>query len=275
MPVRNAGGVLKKTVASLLAQTDKRFSVLISDNYSSKGVEELEEAERLLKGSGIVVTRVKPPRELKRVAHWNWAHSQSTAEWIKPLFVGDFLEATYVEKVLARAGRTKSNLIRCEFQWVTPTFVNTAPAPTKALHLSSAEYLEFFPQLGNWMGSPISVCYRRTAFLGAGGYAVHLPACADYNLYIRLTLEAGVEIIHESLATLQIHEERFSHGITKRRVNGCFELWLMLRQAKIYCANNKLPWPKYGVAKGLWKQYRMDYYYPWKKRVKNRLLGRS
>jgi hypothetical protein len=207
------------------------------------------------------------------VEHWNWAHAQAESEWLKPLFVGDLLMPAYVARVLERVDAgTKTSLIRVELEWRTPTFTNTSPAPTKKTSLTPAEYLQFFPGFGNWLGGPVNMAYRRIAWRATGGYAVHFAACADYNLYIRLALENGIEIIHEYLAVLQIHNQRFSHGITRRRVNGFFELWLMLRLARNYCQTTKLPWPQNGIRTGLWKQFKVDYWQPWKAGVK-KLFG--
>src|SRR2546421_4203992 len=99
IPVRNPTEVLGKTVESLASQTDKGFSVLISDNFSTSGQEHLERALAALAQAGLSARRIQPPAELGRVEHWNWLHYQSGAQWLKPLFTGDWLERDYVAAV--------------------------------------------------------------------------------------------------------------------------------------------------------------------------------
>ena len=254
MPLRNPGNVLRDTVASLLAQTDKRFGVLLSDNFSTRGIENFDEAERLLNGAGIAVKRVRPPRELKRIEHWNWAHAQAQSEWIKPLFAGELLNAAYAGEVLGLATKTKAHQIRC--------FAGgKVPIPARSTYLTPEDFLTYYPKFGNWMGNTLHVCYRRSAWMGAGGYAIHLPACADENICVRLALEAGVELLHKDLTGRR--EGDGPTEVLNRRIHASFETWLILRQARIYCLNNKLVWPKYGITKGVWKRYWTECEYPW------------
>ena len=270
IPVRNPGRKLLETIDSLTAQTERNFGVVLSDNHSSNGHEHLSEAEGLLRRHGIAVRRVQPPRELGRVQHWNWAHAQGNAEWLKPLFVGDLLLPGYVERVRARAeARSACGIIRCEYE---TRLAGSAPrvtiTPFAEIALTPQQFLWWFPSHGNWIGGPINVAYRRTAWCSAGGYAVQLPACADLNLNVNLILQHGLETIPEILAVFQLHTQRFSHGIGRRRVSGCFELWLILRQAQNYCRNAGLIWPDHAVVRGVARQVKVDYWEPAKQRLK-------
>jgi len=89
-----------------------------------------------------------------------------------------------------------------------------------------------------------------------------------------LALRHGLEVIHEPLAVFQLHGQRFSHGIRRRKVNGCIELWLILRKMRNHSLAARLPWPPGGVRRGVLFQARVDYWYPFKQKIK-RLLGRS
>jgi len=273
VPVRNPGAKLLETGASLAAQTERGFGVVLSDNCSTSGRDILGQFCDAMDSANIPVRRVQPPYGLGRVQHWNWAHGQGKAEWLKPLFVGDLLKPDYVERLCRRvATRPRAQIVRCEFEInVAGTITVAAAAPFKQENLTPAEFLNYFPKLGNWLGGPINVAYRRAAWQAVGGYPVHLPACADLKLNATLALRHGLEIIHESLAVFQLHEQRFSSGIRKRRVNGCLELWLILRQMRNYCLSMNLPWPEFGVARGVARQLRLDYWQPLKGRVKRTL----
>src|SRR5882672_9821567 len=118
IPVRNPTEVFSKTIDSLAAQTDKNFSVLISDNFSTKGQEHLAAALEKLSAAGIAARKIQPPVELGRVEHWNWLHYQSQADWLKPLFAGDWLEPEYVTTIFKTAREEPScGYIYCGFQY--------------------------------------------------------------------------------------------------------------------------------------------------------------
>jgi hypothetical protein len=277
MPLRNPGDKLIETVGSLEAQTERNFSVLISDNFSSTGREWIDRALSRLQVAGIPARLVRPPFELGRVEHWNWAHGQVTSDWLKPLFVGDLLAPRYVKALLARVvARPKARLVRCEFTVRTSENEYQATrAPCLEQTLTPVEFLRYFPHLGNWIGGPVNQAYHREAWRAAGGFMPQLPACADFQLSVIIALRHGIELINEALATFQLHTQRFSHGITRRGVNGCFEVWLILRCARNYCYNAHLPWPRHGVGAGVRRQMKINYFDSTKLRLKAWMRGRS
>lgn len=275
LPVRNPGDRLAETTASLRAQTRRGFGVVLSDNFSTSGLDHLQAAQQDLETAGIPVRRVRPPSELGRVQHWNWAHAQGQAEWLKPLFVGDLLQPGYVERVEQRLEKNPhARAVRCEFESRSPGKSVVTRAPFTEDRVNPSKFLRYFPSHGNWIGGPINMAYQRVAWQSVGGYPLHFPACADLHLNAMLALRFGLEVIHEPLAVFQLHEQRFSHGIRRRNVNGCFELWLILRQMRNHCLNAKLPWPDGGVRQGVAFQMRVDYWQPFKQRIK-KWLGRS
>lgn len=273
MPVRNPGTKLLETGAALTAQTERGFGVVLSDNYSTSGQEVFAQFCEAMKAAEIRVRRVKPPFELGRVQHWNWAHGQGEAEWLKPLFVGDLLKPDYVKCHRQRIeARPQAELVRCEFETNLAGKIQSAALPPfKQDNLSPAEFLDYYPSLGNWLGGPINFMYRRAAWQASGGYPTQLPACADLKLTTMLAIRHGLEVIHESLAVFQLHEQRFSSGIRGRRVSGPFELWAILSQLRNYCLITHLPWPKYGVTSTSLRQMYLDYRQIIKDRIKKSL----
>lgn len=272
MPVRNPGDKLIESVASLTAQTASGYAVLFSDNLSTSGLDIIEQARETLRQAGVPTRVVRPPFELGRVEHWNWAHSQATADWLKPLFVGDLLAPEYIARVYERVlARPAARIIRCELEtrWASgERWVTHAPCPDESL--TPAAFLRHYPHLGNWLGGPVNMAYHQLAWQLAGGYMPQLPACADLQLYLTMILRHGLETIPVALAIFQLHTQRFSHGIARRRVHGAFELWLILRQLRNYCLNEKLPWPANAVWAGVWRQLRTDCWNPFKATIKRR-----
>jgi hypothetical protein len=275
IPIRNPSAPLDQTIDSLVSQTDRGFAVLLSDNYSTSGSERIEAARRRMEESGIETRLVRPPFELSRVEHWNWAHYSAEASWLKPLFVGDTLAPTFVERLRERViSSPAARLIRCGFEMITPD--GTQPSvdpPIDGPRLSPEEFLSHYPAKGNWLGGPINVAYERIAFRSIGGYPTQLPGAADLHLLVTLALRSGIELLPERLAAFHLHDQRFSHGIRGRRVIGSLELWIILMQALNDSRQRGLPWPHAGVRLGTWNQLLVDYWHPLAWRLKS-WLGR-
>src|SRR6516164_7731796 len=152
MPVRNPGAKLLETGASLAAQTERGFGVLLSDNFSTNGQEIIAQFCEAMRAAEIPVRRVQPDYELGRVQHWNWAHGQGEAEWLKPLFVGDLLKPNLVASHRRRIeSKPGAQIIRCEFELAIAGKIQPAVrVPFQQESLTPTEFLNYFPSLGNW-----------------------------------------------------------------------------------------------------------------------------
>lgn len=243
IPVRDGGRRLLRTAASLAAQTEREFAVLLSDDFSAAWPAQVEEAQNQLEAAGIAVRRLRPPRGLKRLEHWNWAHTQSRADWLKLLLPGEELRPAYVEH-LGRCVRERphARLVRCDVELRTDWGPVTERAPFTGKGVNAAEFAHFFPGRQRWMARTINVACDRGAWWGAGGYATQFPACAGLNFNVIQALHYGVENVPEPLAFVDITEDRCLNGNGAGRVNRMMETWLILRQARNYSLAAKLPW---------------------------------
>jgi hypothetical protein len=244
IPVRNGSRRLLQTTASLAAQTDRRFAVLLSDDFSATGPAKIDEAQHQLATAGIAVRRLRPPRGLKRLEHWNWAHAQSRAGWLKLLLPGEELKPACVAR-LGRfvAERPHARFVRWDVDLRTEWGPETERAPGPRSSIGPAEFASFFPRARDWISRSINVACERTAWLSAGGYATQFPACAALNFNVILALHHGVENLPEALAFVDTTEPPSLNGNGGGRVNVLLEMWLILRQARNYCLATKLPWP--------------------------------
>lgn len=219
LPLRNPTEVLKQTVSSITGQTDRGFSVLISDNHSTTGGQLIDAAAEEFQKSGISVRRIKPPVELGRVEHWNWAHHQAQAEWLKPVFAGDWLELDYVARL--QAVRAANPACRYIFASYVLHQVNKPPQI-----VSSAWAGRFYPaaemktavlRYGMQFGPPSAAAYERAAFSELGGYPTPLPICSDSLLFCAMASRYGVFGLAEPLCHFNIHGARFSTGLSEKR----------------------------------------------------------
>lgn len=245
IPVRNPDVTLARTVSSLVSQTDRRFGVILSDNFSVAGLDHFPDAEERLAAAGISVRRLRPPRELERIEHWNWAHTQSSAGWLKLLLPGERLAPEYV----ARLGECvrenpRAGLIRCDAEVATEWGPEIEQAPFSQTSLRPAEFLEHFPGRVNWVSRSCNLAYSRTAWQAVGGFSPHFPAFAALQLNVMLALHQGLQNLPERLAFADSPDAPVLNAPGAGRVNVSLELWLILRQARNYCLAGGLPWSK-------------------------------
>jgi hypothetical protein len=233
VPVAGSDGGLAKTVTSLVSQTKLNYGVVLSQNGAATRAGEVDDAERQLVKAGIPVRRTRTHFELNPIEHWNWAHAQGRAEWLKMLLPGERLKPAYVEKTWQRIqARPRTMVIRCDLAMGTEWGGQILKAPFDGEVISSVEFLHHFPDRVRWVERSINVAYRRAAWRATGGYAVHLPESAALNLNVILALHHGLENIAEPL--VECDEEDGKNAGTGW-IRRWAETWLVLRQAQNYC----------------------------------------
>lgn len=263
VPVRNPGEKLLETVGSLARQTMRDFEVILSDNHSTRGLEWLEEAQKVLAGAGVQCRLVKPGRELGRVEHWNYPLSLGRGAWLKPLFVGDTLKPEFMARLREAEVGSGAWLARCDFELVQGGKVIPATrAPCQKSVLDPVDFLRWFPEYGNWLGGPINNAYAAEAWRAVGGFKPLYPSAADYHLAVSLAIRGPTLNMNETLATFHLHAERFSHGIRGRRVNGWFEVWQILGEVQTATKTLGLDFPARKLWAGVWQQGLINYYWP-------------
>jgi hypothetical protein len=250
LPVRNPGPELASTAASLAAQTNREFGIILSDNQSATGLDHVAAAEQDLTASGIPVRRIRPPFALGRIEHWNWAHSESRAAWLKPLLSGQRVEPAYIARLRQCADEhPQAQIVRCDAEIQTEWGLETVRAPFDQHWLAPGELLNHFPANVAWISNLSNMAYTRATWAATGGYDVHFPACAPLNLNVVLALRYGLANMSETLARSESPVSL--NALPGNRVNLWLELWLMMRQLRNGCMGSKLPWPAAGVRRGV------------------------
>ncbi len=218
IPVRNATDVFGKTITSLVAQTDKHFSVLVSDNFSTSGHEHISNALTVLAAAGIAARKIQPPSELGRVEHWNWLHYQSQADWLKPLFAGDSLEPDYIATVRGvAAGEQRCAYVYCGYHYHRGDETRTTIGKWTGRFFTPEEMQDVVMRFGMQFGPPSVAAYTREAFLRSGGYEPTLPICADSLLFCKLAARNGAFGVPRACAHFLIHAARFSDTLPGKR----------------------------------------------------------
>jgi glycosyltransferase involved in cell wall biosynthesis len=260
LPLRNPTDVLEQTVKSLIGQTDRRFSVLISDNHSTQGAERLLEAAAQFERAGIVTSRIRPPIALGRVEHWNWAHHQATGEWLKPIFAGDWLEPEYVARLRASAESTPGcSYIFCAYVMhrinESPTHVVSAYA---GRFYAASEMQREVLRNGMQFGPPSAAAFERAAFVKVGGYPTPLPICSDSLMFCALASTFGVLGLAEPLCHFNIHGARFSTSLPQKRKDTFRESLTYYFMLAYRAWADHVPYSKGKFMRLLWRETR-DY----------------
>jgi hypothetical protein len=228
IPIHNPTEVFSKTIDSLAAQMDKNFSVLISDNFSTKGAEHIESAIQKLSAAGIPARKIQPPSELGRVEHWNWLHYQSQADWLKPLFAGDWLESIYVTRLRETISANPS----CRYVFSNGYThrpgeePSTGENPWTGRFHTAKEMQDVVLRYGMQFGPPSAAAYDRTAFLALGGYPETLPIVADSFLFCTFAARFGTAGMAERLVHFNIHTARFSTTLPSRQRDSFREMMI-------------------------------------------------
>ena len=261
LPLRNPPPEFLQTVDSLVAQDDRGFMVLLSDNYSRTGEELIATAEARLAGAGIPTRRVRPPFELGRVEHWNWAHFEADAEWLKPLFAGDWLAPDYVRRWRAGVAAHPT----CRYVFVNFVLHRGSAEPVTVTSpwsggFHSAEVMgRRILTHGMQFGPPSAAAFAREAFVLAGGYPTALPICADSELFCRLAARFGVLGLAEPLCHFNIHGARFSTSLPGKQREAYEENLTYSLRLACQAWSERRPIPYLGFARLLlreWRQFR-------------------
>ena len=176
IPATNPGAELARTAASLAAQADRGFSVVLGEGFPVAGNDYLNAAQKELEAAGIAVRRLQSPFEMKRVEFWNWVHAEARADWLKPLLPGEELKPAYMARLKERIGeRAASPFIRCEVELQTDWGPEIVAAPFAGGFIPAAEFPGYFPAQVNWISRSINVAYPAHGVAGAGGLCDAVP----------------------------------------------------------------------------------------------------
>jgi hypothetical protein len=235
LPAHAADDRLLQTVASLVSQSDRQFTVLLNEKTGH--------AAKPLSAAGIAIRHIATPFEMKRLELWNWLHSQAQADWLKLALPGEILHPEYVAALRERIQKNpKARLVRCDAELQTDWGIETIRAPFSDGAIPAAEFSRYFPAGVDWICQAGNVAYSRLAWVATGGYSNQLPGFASLNLNVTLALHHGLENVPEPLVRIESPDRLPLNESRGERINYPLELWLVLRQARNYCLAAGLPW---------------------------------
>ena len=257
IPTFNRKVLCKKAVASVLNQTYKNFELIVVDDCSDDGTS----AEYLFgKEQKHRYLRQKYNCGVSKSRNIGVSHSQ--AEWIAFLDSDDEWHPKKLEKQVQWVLKNPDyTIVQTKEIWIRKG-VRVNPPKT---HEKIAGYI-FKESLERCMITSSSVMLKKKLFVDAGTFNESIPACEDYGLWLRVTLNHPIGLIDEYLLTRNGgREDQLSLSIEvldKFRVRTLLDLLnhetLNLEQKSLVCKT--LVKKAEIVANGLKKRNKVDEY---------------
>jgi glycosyltransferase involved in cell wall biosynthesis len=104
---------------------------------------------------------------------------------------------------------------------------------------------------GNYIGMHATVMYRRAILESAGGFDVQLPACEDYDVYLRIARVCPVATHAELTAEYRIHDDNMSGDIGLMLPT----VLAVLERQRMYVAADPMAWAALEAGRRAWRKY--------------------
>lgn len=193
VPAYNRAHVLRRAVASVLAQTVRNIEVIIVDDCSDDGTELLV---RELSREHDEVAYLRHDRRRGAGAARNTGERRARGVYLAFLDSDDAWLPEKLEKQLSAFERSTPQTAIVYTGACIEDEVSGASRIRRAQ--DKGDVLE--RQIArNIIGSPSRVMIRRSAFRACGGFDESLPAYADWDLWIRVASRYYVECVDEPL----------------------------------------------------------------------------
>ncbi len=205
IPTRNRREFVEEAVASVLGQTHRELELVVVDDGGSDGT------------AAALGRRFRDPRlrvveqEHRGVsAARNRGVRETSAEWIAFLDSDDLWLPAKLERQLEALGRRPEHpACYTEEIW----YRNGRRVNPRRIHAKYSGWI-FDRCLPLCIISPSSILMRRDVFEALGGFDESLPACEDYDLWLRLAARHPVLLVDEPLVVKRNgHEGQLSRAV--------------------------------------------------------------
>jgi glycosyltransferase involved in cell wall biosynthesis len=193
IPTHNRARLLPRALASVIAQTLRNYECIVVDDASDDGTEQLD----IVSAASQQVRYVRLPLHSGVSKARNTGVACSTGEWLAFLDSDDEWHPAKLEKQMAwLESRPGYRICQTKEIWIRHGRRVNPPAT----HEKKEEYI-FEQSLKRCMVTPSSVVVDRALFLESGGFNESLPACEDYDLWLKITCVQPVGLVDDFLLT--------------------------------------------------------------------------
>ena len=221
IPTFNRGWIVSEAIDSVLGQTCRDFELIVIDDGSEDDTQTiLNRYVRSEHGGKIRVIR----QENRGVsAARNRGIREASGRFIALLDSDDLWLPEKLEKQMEFFGQNPDAMI-CQTQetWIR----NGRRVNPKKRHEKPSGWI-FEPSLSLCLVSPSAVMFRKELVEAVGLFDETLPACEDYDLWLRVSLDYPVHLIDEELIVKRGgHEDQLSRSpmLDKYRVRAIEKL---------------------------------------------------
>jgi len=189
IPTHDRRGLVRTAVASVLSQANVDLELIVVDDGSTDGTAAALEAEF---GAAIKVLRT-PNRGV--AAARNTGVARSSGAWIAFLDSDDaWLPGKLAAQCALVAVDPSVEICQTQEIWIR----NGRRVNPPSFHNSACGRI-FEPSLRHCLISASAVMLRRSLFARVGGFAEDLPACEDYDLWLRILRNTPLHLVEQPL----------------------------------------------------------------------------
>jgi glycosyltransferase involved in cell wall biosynthesis len=191
IPVCNRRELLRRALQSVVNQSFADFECIVVDDCSKEDLASIPE----LKAPCIHYSKLPVRSGVSRAR--NTGVSEARAPWIAFLDSDDEWHPAKLRMQMEwTSGHPSWQILQCEEKWIrNGTRVN----PPKTHRKKEGDI--FAVSLLRCMITPSSVLMRKSLFEKTGGFNESLPACEDYDLWLRITSRHPVGLVDRILLT--------------------------------------------------------------------------
>lgn len=226
----NRAAMLPRSIDSLLAQSHGDFELIINDDCSTDGTEEVC---RSYAKSDPRVRYFKNPTNLTFSGNQNAAILRATSDYVALVHQGDVYRPNLLEK-------WTESLVRNPSAALVFNALEQADDQGRAVRVYRHPYgplvrgLQMFDEMIRIRSSPIFgiAMVRRQCVLAAGPFDPRLPILADVDMWLRLLLHHDAAYVSEPLFMAPAREPGTPIDSSNWRVRGEHELIYALNSAR-------------------------------------------
>ena len=194
IPAYNRALVLERAIDSVLGQTFRDFEIVVVDDGSTDGTESLP----VLRCGDERLRYLRLPENRGVSAARNCGVGETSAPWIAFLDSDDEWLPQKLERqvqwTIDNRDRPEAQIVQTQEIWIRR---GVRVNPPKSHEKRPGDL--FAASLERCMITPSSVMMQRSLFERMGGFNEALPACEDYDLWLRVTCCLPVGLINDFL----------------------------------------------------------------------------
>jgi glycosyltransferase involved in cell wall biosynthesis len=203
IPTYNYGHVLPDAIESVLGQTFTDFEIVVVDNCSTDGTEEI--AARYLRQDGRV-RYFRNEANVGMVGNWNRCLQYARGEFVKILCADDLLAPACLEESVRLLTTGTAVSLAASARRIVSQDLSTVLTKRYADRVLSApgkEIIHTCLEKGNLIGEPTAVMFRRNQ--AARGFDDRYVYIVDLEMWLHLLEQGDFAFTPQELCSIRLH----------------------------------------------------------------------